>query len=385
MKNALVTFIQWANQSWLAALCVAQLYFLVILMQLSIHNFDPSYFISIGDRYIIEPENVPDNVSILPDSSGYDGQFYYQLGLNPFQPQPVNGGLSISNGPYRHQRIVYPVLAWLFSFGNPDLLPAALLLVNYLALIVLGWLGAQYARLHQRHALWGVLVALYPGFLFSLTRDLTEILGVMFLLAGIIRLGQSSGNIGPTILFTLAIFTRETSFLAVVALAIAFILSKTYRRWPVVIIPLTSFALWQIALWSKWGQFPILAGQQNIGIPGQGLTTFIRSLERTNFMHQVWMLELGLVVMFAAAAAYSLCTTKGTLHHILIWLGYGVLVLSLTRHVWIEDLAYMRAISEFFLFSLLFVIAGLPSRGLIIMATSLSATWLIVFFTRLNW
>jgi len=354
-------------------------------MQLNIHNFDPSYFISIGDRYIVEPENVPDNLHILPDSSGYDGQFYYQLGLNPFSPQAVNGGLSISNGPYRHQRIVYPFLAWLFSGGNSERLPTTLLLVNYVALVALGWMGAQYAQWHQRHALWGLLFALYPGFLFSLTRDLTEILGAMFLLASIICLARSSGSIGPAILLTLAILTRETTLLVVMALAVAFILTKRYRRWPVIVMPLILFALWQIGLGIKWGEVPILAGQQNVGNPGQGFVTFVRSLERTNFMHQVWLLEIGMVVIFAAAAAYSLRITTDLLSHTLSWLAYGLLVLSLTQHVWVEDLAYMRAITEFFLFSLLLILAGLPTQGLIILAASLSATWVVVFLTRLNW
>jgi hypothetical protein len=92
-----------------------------------------------------------------------------------------------------------------------------------------------------------------------------------------------------------------------------------------------------------------------------------------------------MVVIFAAAAAYSLRITTDLLPHTLSWLGYGFLVLSLTHHVWVEDLAYMRAITEFFLFSLLLIIAGLPTRGLIILAASLSATWVVVFFTRLNW
>jgi uncharacterized membrane protein len=143
--------------------------------------------------------------------------------------------------------------------------------------------------------------------------------------------------------------------------------------------------LWQIGLGIKWGEVPILAGQQNVGNPGQGFVTFVRSLERTNFMHQVWLLEIGMVVIFAAAAMYSLRITTDLLSHTLSWLAYGLLVLSLTHHVWVEDLAYMRAITEFFLFSLLLIIAGLPTRGLIILGASLSATWIVVFCTRLNW
>lgn len=362
----------------------------VLVAQLSAHNYDPSYFIAIGDRYIRQPEDLPRNVQVLPDSAGYDGQFYYQLALDPFAPQAVNAGLSISNGPYRHQRIIYPLLVWLFSFGNPALAPAMLLLVNYLALCLIAWLGARYAQIHRRHALWGLLFPLYPGFLFTLTRDLTEIVAVLFLLAAMVALYRSSSPLLSTLFLTLALLTRETALLAALAAGIGLIIERTTtpRQWArllPVAMPLGVYGIWQAALWEKWGVPPVLAGSQNVGLSGQGLLSFIRTLQIGDPLHRIWIVELAFLALIAGAALYALRTTRLPLSHKLPWLGYALLVLSLTRRVWVEDIAFMRAAAEFYLFSLILIIPALRLSLLAIVATGTAVTWRIVYSIRLDW
>lgn len=377
------------DRPWIAVLFVAIIMVNVMGLQLSAHDWDPSYFIAIGDRYIRQPDQLPDNVHIMPNSSGYDGQFYYQLALNPFSPQAVNAGLSISNGPYRQQRIIYPLLVWLLSFGNRELVPTMLVVVNFVALCIMSWLGARFAQLHERHALWGTLFALYPGFLFTITRDLTEIVGAMFLLMAILALYHKMSNTICALLFALAMFSRETAIIPIAALGVALILNKR-DRWiglQVVAIPLVYFGIWQGALWSKWGRLPILAGGHNIGVPGAGIVEFIRSLDLGFKLHRTWSSEFGLVALIMLlAAVVALRKSNIPLWLKLMWLGYAVLALSLTHHVWIEDIAFMRALSEVYLFSLMLVIASGVGRGIL---TSVGAgtviIWTLMLIRRLDW
>jgi hypothetical protein len=373
------------NTQWLPAVLVAALFLVVLRAQLSTHNHDPSYFISIGGYYVVRADDVPPNVRIIPASSGYDGQFFYQLALNPFAPQEVNAGLTIGNGPYRHQRIIYPLLVWLCAFGNRDLIPAALVIVNYLALCGLAWLGGRFAQLHQCHALWGALFALYPGFLFTLTRDLAEILAAVFLLAGLLSLQQSSSSWRSAVWLALAVFTRETTVLAVLALACASIVGNVPIHRRTIGIPLCTFGAWQVFLWAKWGQLPVLAGGHNLGFPGGGIITFLNSLQIGNLMHGVWLLELIALLFVAVATTVALRTTNDIVPYKLMGAGYGLLVVMLTRHVWVEDLAFMRAATELYLLGLVLMIANRHLSLLASAATMMMSTWVLVFFTRLDW
>lgn len=381
---------RYADTPWFAAACVAVLFLAVLLLQLSAHNQDPSTFIVIGDKFIRQPDKLPKDVHILPDSWGYDGQFNYQIALNPFAPQEVNAGLAIDNGPYRQQRILYPFLAWLLSFGNRALIPASLVIVNYLALCAIAWLGGRYSQLHQRHALWGTLFALYPGFLFTLTRDLTEIVSAMFLLAAVITLYRSQSALLSALLLTLAVLGRETALVAVIALAITLARRNEPsrpKRLLTVAIPLACFMAWQIVLWSKWGRLPVLAGGQNLGFPGLGLLTFVRSLETGYSMHRVWGIELALVAFISAIVVLvALRDPKAPDFHKLAWLGYAMLALSLTARVWVEDIAFMRAMSELYLFGLILIVATVHSSLVAaVAASSIVAVWALACLNRLIW
>src|SRR5829696_8845798 len=68
---------------------------------------------------------------------------------------------------YRQQRIVYPLVSFVVARGGPAVTAWALVGWNLAAAAALGWLGAALARRRGRHALWGLAVAAYPGFVLS--------------------------------------------------------------------------------------------------------------------------------------------------------------------------------------------------------------------------
>jgi hypothetical protein len=48
--------------------------------------------------------------------SGYDGQFYFRLALDPFSTSRSYSGITFDSS-IRAQRILYPLLSWLICFG----------------------------------------------------------------------------------------------------------------------------------------------------------------------------------------------------------------------------------------------------------------------------
>ena len=169
----------------LPLLITAILYSAFILLRLSYFSFDPSIFITAGDKYV-NPDFLSHKIIVHEKSDGYDGQFYYRLALDPFPSKAEDFGVRIDTPPYRHQRILYPFLVWLASFGNAEWVPFLMIAVNFAALCSIGWLGGVYSQTVNRHAMWGLSFSLYPGFLLSLARDLTEIVGICLLLAGLL-------------------------------------------------------------------------------------------------------------------------------------------------------------------------------------------------------
>jgi hypothetical protein len=68
-----------------------------------------------------------------------------------------------------------------------------MVLLNFAALCALAWIAASYAKAFNAHALWGVFVPLHPAFLFTLSRNLVEILEVTLLLASFWLLRRGKG------------------------------------------------------------------------------------------------------------------------------------------------------------------------------------------------
>ena len=95
----------------------AAAYMVFVLLRLRAHGYDPSYFVTAGDQFV-DVARAPGSLSILKNSSGYDGQFYYRLALDPFTGRQTDFGITLDLPETRQSRIVYPLLVWLLSPGR---------------------------------------------------------------------------------------------------------------------------------------------------------------------------------------------------------------------------------------------------------------------------
>ena len=71
-------------------------------------------------------------------------------------------------------------------------MPWALIGINVIAATAVGGLSGALARSSGRHAAWGLLLALYPGFVYSLSLDTSELVAAAFLLAALLSLRRQT-------------------------------------------------------------------------------------------------------------------------------------------------------------------------------------------------
>src|SRR4029077_19006038 len=120
---------------------------------------------------------------LLVPSAGYDGQFYYRLALEPAHWQHTAVGITMDQS-YRYTRIGYPILAWIFSLGQHQLVPVVLVVLNLFGVAAMAMRGGMSPRQAGRHALWGLAFAAYFGLVISVGRDTAEPLAEACMLGG---------------------------------------------------------------------------------------------------------------------------------------------------------------------------------------------------------
>ncbi|MFB3896457.1 MAG: AZOBR_p60025 family cell surface glycopolymer formation protein [bacterium] len=367
---------------------VATVYLLFLIVRLSIFGFNPAWFIAAGDKFC-DHTLIPNGILIYKNSAGYDGEFYYRLALNPFTSRETEFGIQFDFPAYRQQRIIYPLLVWIFSFGNPQLIPWMLIAINYIGLCCLAWFGAQYAKEMHQSAFWGILLPLFPGFILTLSRDLTEIITVMFLVGSLLYIRKTQ-PILATILLILAIFTKETAIIAAGAIFCIYSYAIWKKKshplipWYVAVVPIIVYIGWQILLWLHWRQIPGLSGNKNLGIPLLGFISFIREIVELQTIHQklwfieiVYLLFLSLVLIYTFRRATTLPVEK------LILLFYAGLISLLTTCVWTEDWAFLRTISEYYVFGIISILTVQNKWRTIVFIVTI-ILWLALFWTRAN-
>ncbi len=341
---------------------------------------DLSRFIVLG-ALTVDESRLPRDVAVLPDSVGYDGTAFYRLALDPFTRKGTDFGIPLDMPAYRHQRILYPLLVWTLSLGQSGAVPAMLVFVNLVAIAALGFAGASLARHFGQAPLFGALVAFYPGFLYSVSRDLCEPVACAFALAAIVAVVKQR-YVAGAVLLSCAILTRETFVIVAAACALAWLLGRVRgvapRIAPVVfMLPLVVFAIWQLVLTVNWGVSPLRAGAHHVALtfPFADYWEVLRassSLRRNHRLHFSEALYVGVVTLAAAAAWRK--SASGVAWK-LAWLGNLVLASTMISNVWREDVSYMRVLSD------LHVLSG----ALILSSLSVIPRWVVAFSTAILW
>ncbi len=334
---------------------VAVLYGIFVGALWNARGRDISRFVVAGELGV-DRSQLPEGLTVLPNSAGYDGLAFYRLALNPFTGQKVEYGISLDSPSYRHQRIGYPFLVWLLSGGKPALVPWMLVLVNYAALLTLAWAGALLAQHFGRHALWAISIPLYPGFIHSISRDLAEPVACAFGLVALLYFARRNFTL-TAVFLCCAVLTRET--LLIVAVAIALTWFRTRVPLLTFAAPIAVYLLWQALLGLHWGITPLQSGSQPLSLPFIEYARVLyesRSFRRLHRLHFSQALYLGIVTLLAAIS-----WRRPTLPPVRpAFLLYLAVASTLPHGIWTEDVGYMRILGDFVAVSALML---LPAGG----------------------
>lgn len=360
-----------------AAAATFLLYGAFVFVRLKQHDFNPTVFVTAGDEFT-DAAAAPPGLLVAPHSPGYDGQFYYRIAIAPWSLAPVAAGVHFDYPVYRYQRVVYPLLVWLVSFGEPAIVPWAMILVN---LAALAGIAAASVILSEELGLpfWTpMVVALYPGFLLTLSRDLVEVLEVFLLLRGLIFLKRRAFP-AASLFFMLAALTKETSLLFVVAVIAAECLKKPRARVGSLLFlgaPFVAHFAWKVFLFRRWHLPMTFATSEHFMIPFRGMMLGARqAAEKLVFFEIGVLLLFGLVVALAFRRSTVIPSVK------VGWLAYAALLLFLGDIFWGEDWGFLRVAAEFAVLGGLIAVAS--TRWRMAAQTLLAGGWFALAYDLL--
>lgn len=256
------------------------------------------------DTVFGETNAVPSGL-ILYQDGGYDGMLYYQVARDI--PTLIAGDTPKLHSPYRYQRILLPLTAFLLSAGHDRALPFALLLINIVAAIGTLALMLFLTKGKALHALTAVLSpAMLVGILYSLTEPLSTFFIVVFFV-----IWQASGRrITPWSLLplTLSLFARETTVFLITLLLLWSLWRKHWNDAGLLVLPLFIFVGWQWFLEARFGSVGFQANSNIIAFPLHGPLKMLQWLWQERGMHQLYRLSSVGPLLFLTALMMSLFT-----------------------------------------------------------------------------
>jgi hypothetical protein len=344
---------------------------------------DASVFIVLGRRYVTTPGSLPRGVPVT-SGGGYDGQFYYRMALDPLNFKRTAFGIRFDTLS-RLERVGYPAIAWLLAGGRRSLIPETLIITNVIALGALGWGGGLLARDSGRHAMWGLVLAGYWGYLWSAGRDLTEITAAAFLVLGLYFYRRE--RTWPAGLLLLgAVLSKETAVYVVVVFAATRLVRLVMRRDPRPLgtidtaggLPLIGFAGWQLAIFASTGTLPLNgSGQANLGKPFVGIVDGLRQYLPDPFhvASLLWLGEFAVLAVLTIAAALSIRSSSAPLHERLAFVAVLFLTVCVAPAIWLGKVGF-RSLDDVYLFSWIILLG--TTRRLWVLGAIAGVTWLVV-------
>jgi hypothetical protein len=336
------------DSPWVTAAATALLAIAFVIALWNARGRDITRFIVLGSDSVVTAE-APAGIAVLP-GAGYDGAAFYRLALDPFTGTRTAHGITLDNPAYRQQRIGYPLLVWLLSAGQAAAVPWLLVFVNVAALIALGGIGGYIARLGGAHAAWGLLVPLYPGFIYSLSRDLSEPLAAALGLGALLALLRRR-DATAALLLTLAVLTRETA-LVIAGMAASWWLFLRLRRMPaphravVFVLPAVVYAAWQAFLYTRWGVLPLSSGPGPLTFPFAEYVEAMRGSSSLRRGHRLVFTQLAYLGVMAISVLAALRASRAGAVPKLAWAAFLALTSILPRAVWIDEVGTMRILGD---------------------------------------
>ncbi len=194
---------------------------------------------------------------------GYDGQFYYYIALHPLHAVQF-----LDLPTIRLQRIFYPLVIIAVSLAQRPLMPYAMLLINWAAVVGGTWMVAALLRRWGRSPWWALSYALASGIPVALQFDTAEPLAFALVIAGVAcweHVRPASAPVWPApgtaedrsalrwmiagaAAFAAALLTRELAAYFVAAYAGGALFRRDWRGIGWALLPFVPVTLWGLGL-----------------------------------------------------------------------------------------------------------------------------------------
>ena len=383
---------------------------------------DPSLLVHAAPPWTNEAD-APASLTVQDAADGFDGQFFYRLGVSPWSADDQVAGVEMDLPSLRHARWGYGALAFAFSAGDTDLVPWSLVALNVVAAGALGALGGGLARASGRHAAWGMLFVLWPGFAYSLSLDTSELVASAFVVGGLLAARRERWPLVAA-LFTAAVLTRDTTAVVpfgfaaagawawwrgaahddlalpeantaeqnerdrTVAPADVAVVANARRPFgPLMggLVPLVIFGGWQLLQRARFGSLPLTSsGDNNLSAPFAGLLDLVSNSVPPEGGEDAFRLlsALGLVaILIAGAWVWRSSATAGER---LAWLPAVAVVAVLNAYLWSGATAFMRAGTEAAVLSIALLLASSRHRLLPLAGIGLGGLWVLTAVAQLS-
>lgn len=361
---------------------------LVIAILLIRDHGDASRIVHAGPPWT-SAASAPSSLTVRPADQAYDGQFFYRLGVSPFSTANTISGVTFDLPALRNARWLSGGLAWVLSAGQAGAVPWALLLINLAAAGALGAVCGALARGSGHHAGWGLLLALYPGYAYTLTLDTSELLAGALLLGGL-HAGRQQRWWPAAGLLALAVLARDTT-VAIPAGLVAGGALLLARRRPGGLGPLLAgaagvvvFAGWQALQRARFGAWPFAQSRKNnLSGPFVGLARELGSDLPPHGAAAAFRL-VSLVVLLGVILAAGWALRGATIPFVerVAWIPAVVVVVTLNAFLWSGATAFMRAASESYVMSAL-VLLGNRARYASYVAVPVAGLWVLTIGSQL--
>ena len=242
-------------------------YLTYLTLFLSKFNFNPSAAIELSVNHIEKfQRSLPSGLIVETNRDGYDGQYYYMIASDLRYQH-------ITVAPYRYQRIIYPLLAFILAGGQTILLPWTLLVINFIAMVLIAYLLIAILKLNKASTGLSLLFVFNVAFVISIVRDLPDPLLFLFLLSAIYYWEHKKFKLS-CFFFAVALLTKEAALLVYLPFLGHLCFKRDWAKVSVYAWAAMIFFIWQLILFTKFGSWAFVEGVGNLGWPFWGVIQY---------------------------------------------------------------------------------------------------------------
>jgi hypothetical protein len=197
---------------------------------------------------------------------GYDGRFSYAIATNPW-----GSTTNLDQPGFRYQRILYPLIVYLLSLGNPHLVPWMMLMINLLSTFFGSAIFGMLLFRRGQSPWYGLIFFFSLGYLLSMRLDCLESLAFCLAFAGWLAYDKHKRALA-IILFALGGLTKEVALLFPLALIIWESINRAWKKAGLLLMCLLPYAVWYFILLLWFGMPGEQMAKSKLGwIPFYGL------------------------------------------------------------------------------------------------------------------